>query len=223
MGEPSYRPELPELVPLFPLPNVVLFPRAVLPLHVFEERYKAMIGDVLRTHRQLAMAMLRPGWQRNYYGRPAIDPVVCVGTIVSHEQLADGRYNLLLQGHTRARVIREQDGEAYRRARLIPLGETQTFEIDLEQPRRQLAEMFSRPSYQALPAGRQFHQMLSSPVPTSAIADLLAFTVLPDDAVEFKQSLLAEADPCQRVWRVVDALKAMAPRWQNVPEDAHLN
>src|SRR4051794_8131775 len=86
-------------VPLFPLPNVVLFPRAVLPLHIFEERYKKMTADVLRTPgRQLAMALLRPGWEKSYYGAPAIEPVVCVGTILSHEKRSDGKYNFLLQG-----------------------------------------------------------------------------------------------------------------------------
>src|SRR5687768_2370471 len=68
-------------VPLFPLPNVVLFPRAVLPLHIFEERYKTMAADALAGDRLVAMALLRPGWEKSYYGRPAIEPVVCVGTI----------------------------------------------------------------------------------------------------------------------------------------------
>src|SRR5581483_11492817 len=92
-------------VPLFPLPNVVLFPRAVLPLHIFEERYKAMTADSLRGDRQIAMALLQSGWEKNYHCKPRIDPVVCVGTILSHERLSDGRYNLLLQGTTRARIV----------------------------------------------------------------------------------------------------------------------
>src|SRR4051812_8316593 len=94
-------------VALFPLPNVVLFPRAVLPLHVFEERYKAMVSDVLNGDQQIAMALLLPGWEKDYHARPAIDPTVCVGTIISHEKLPDGKYNLFLEGHTRARVMRE--------------------------------------------------------------------------------------------------------------------
>src|SRR3954447_13086589 len=89
--------------PLFPLPNVVLFPRAILPLHIFEERYKAMTADALRGQKQIAMALLRPGWERDYYGRAEIEPVVCVGEILSHERLADGKYNFLLQGQTRAK------------------------------------------------------------------------------------------------------------------------
>src|SRR5665213_523951 len=60
-------------VPLFPLPNVVLFPRALLPLHIFEERYKAMTADALAGDKQIAMALLKPGWEKNYYCRPAIE------------------------------------------------------------------------------------------------------------------------------------------------------
>src|SRR5690348_5554222 len=118
------------VAPLFPLPGVLLFPRAVLPLHIFEERYKQMTADVLRPggHRQIAMALLRPGWERDYYARPAIEPVVCVGTILSHERLPDGRYNLLLQGHTRARVVQESGEAPYRQAQLEMLVETESDE-----------------------------------------------------------------------------------------------
>src|SRR5687768_15383367 len=94
-------------VPLFPLPGVVLFPRAVLPLHIFEDRYRAMTADALMGDKTIAMALLKPGWEKSYYGRPAIEPVVCVGRILSHEKLADGKYNFLLQGVQRARIIRE--------------------------------------------------------------------------------------------------------------------
>src|SRR4051812_17609204 len=96
-----------ESVPLFPLPNVVLLPRAVLPLHVFEERYKVMTADALRGERLVAMALLKAGWERDYYQAPGIEPVVCVGRILSHERLPDGRYNFLLQGVMRARIARE--------------------------------------------------------------------------------------------------------------------
>src|SRR5437660_12571644 len=108
------KPVLPAVVPLFPLPNTVLFPHAVLPLHIVEERYKKMTIDALAGDRQIAMALLRPGWEKDYYGRAAIEPTVCVGTIVSHESLADGEYNFLLQGRTRARVIREVVDQPYR-------------------------------------------------------------------------------------------------------------
>src|SRR4051794_40652170 len=111
-------------VPLFPLPNVVLLPRAVLPLHVFEERYKEMTADVLRSgSRVIAMALLRAGWEKDYYQAPAIEPVVCVGRILSHERLEDGRYNFLLQGVMRARVVREVRQRPYRVAEVRPVVE----------------------------------------------------------------------------------------------------
>src|SRR5579862_5209492 len=104
-------------VPLFPLPNVVLFPRAVLPLHIFEERYKAMTVHALGGDRLIGMALLKSGWEKSYYGRAAIEPVVCVGRILSHERLPDGCYNFLLQGVARAKVVGEVGGdEPFRQA-----------------------------------------------------------------------------------------------------------
>ena len=221
---------LPARVPLFPLPNVVLFPGAVLPLHIFEERYKRMTGDVLRqqSHRQVAMALLRAGWEKDYYGRPAIEPVVCVGTILSHERLADGGYNFLLQGHTRAKVVREEvkgeGGGRYRVAELEPLRETSAGEAELAEERRKLVTMFEREAFvSAVPGGRQLREMLAGGTPTAMVADLLAFHVLPVEEVGLKQSLLAEADVLARVRRVVGVMEGVRPAWRNVPTNASMN
>src|SRR3954447_1394833 len=133
-------------VPLFPLPNVVLFPRAVLPLHIFEERYKTMTADALAGDRQIAMALLKPGWEKDYYSRPVIEPVVCVGTIVSHERLPDGKYNFLLQGHSRAIIERETPADPetpYRSADLRLLVEPAVLEIDLSNERLRLTTILS--------------------------------------------------------------------------------
>ena len=192
-------------VPLFPLPNVVLFPRAVLPLHVFEERYKAMTADALRGQRQVAMALLKPGWERNYHGRPAIEPIVCVGTILTHERLSDGRYNFLLQGHTRARVVREYGEASYRVAELEPLHETPSLEIDLSEERRRLTDLFEQSGLAALSLGRRFRELLSSSVATAHVADLIAFNFLDD--IELKQELLADGDVRRRVNRVIGSLE----------------
>jgi Lon protease-like protein len=196
-------------VPLFPLPNVVLFPRAVLPLHIFEERYRAMTADALRGDRMIAMALLKAGWERDYYTHPAIEPVVCVGRILTHERLADGTYNLLLQGIVRAGVVRECGDPAslYRRADLDPLVESAVMEIDLTEQRRALIEIFDRRFRPATGLVRQFRQMLSSPLPTADIADLVAFNLLDD--VHVKQSLLEETDVVRRVGRVITALESM--------------
>ena len=207
-------PEQPDLscVPLFPLPNVVLFPRAVLPLHVFEERYKEMTADALAGDRQVAMALLKPGWEKNYYHRPEIEPVVCVGTILSHEKLPDGKYNFLLQGHTRARVVREFGDGPYRVARLEPLAESVAMEIDLSDERRRLDRLFRAALLGGTPVGRQFRRLLSGTARTADVADLVAFNYVED--VALKQSLLEDPDVRQRVRRVIDAVERSQPSLQ---------
>lgn len=205
MTDPTDEAEL-SAVPLFPLPNVVLFPRAVLPLHIFEERYKAMTAHALEGDRQIAMALLRPGWEKNYYSKPVIDPVVCVGRILTHERLEDGKYNFLLQGTTRARVVREFAGKPYRFAELEPLAETPAMEIDLAEERRRLTELFDDSSLLATGIGRQFRQLLASPLPTADLADLIAFSFL--DNIPLKQALLSETDVRLRVSRAVSAFEA---------------
>lgn len=212
MVEPSGQIDL-SAVPLFPLPNVVLFPRAVLPLHVFEERYKAMTADAVAGRRQVAMALLKPGWETNYHARPAIEPVVCVGTILSYEKLPDGKYNFLLQGHTRARIVRETDhalGEQpYRTARLEPIRSTNDLEIDLADERERLGRLFCTAVLGASAVGRQFRQLLSGAIPTADAADIVAFNCIDD--VPLKQSLLAEPDVRRRVRRIVRAIEESQP------------
>jgi Lon protease-like protein len=194
-------------VPLFPLPNVVLFPGAILPLHIFEERYKAMTVDALRGPRRIAMALLGPGWEKNYHGRPAIDPVVCVGEIMSHERLADGRYNFLLRGRKRARVVREYGDEPYRVGWLEAVGETGAMEIDLADERRRLECVFETPVLRLSSLGRKFKELLAGPAPTARIADLIAFYFIED--IQFKQSLLGECDVRTRVSRVVENFESL--------------
>jgi Lon protease-like protein len=103
-----------DLVPLFPLPNVVLFPNVFLPLHIFEPRYRDMVGDALTGDRIIGMALLKPGWQHDYEGRPAIFPIGCTGVMTHVERLADGRYHIVLRGVERFRVIQEDHSRSYR-------------------------------------------------------------------------------------------------------------
>lgn len=116
---------LPPTIPIFPLPNVVLFPNVFLPLHIFETRYRQMVDDALRGDRIIGMVLLRPGWQGNYEGRPPIYPVGCAGVITHAERLADGRFNIVLRGVQRA-VIEEElpSGEPYRLVRARELSAT---------------------------------------------------------------------------------------------------
>ena len=112
-----------ELLPLFPLPNVVLFPNVFLPLHVFEARYREMVGDALRGDHVIGMVLLRPGWEHGYEGRPAVFPVGCVGVITHVEHLDDGRYNIVLRGVERFRILSEDHSRLYRSAAIEVLAE----------------------------------------------------------------------------------------------------
>src|SRR6476469_5242590 len=96
-----------DLLPLFPLPNVVLFPNVFLPLHIFEPRYREMVADALTADRLIGMVLLRPGWDRDYEGRPPIFPIGCSGVMTHVEQLDDGRFNIVLRGLERFRVVDE--------------------------------------------------------------------------------------------------------------------
>jgi Lon protease-like protein len=204
-------------VALFPLPNVVLFPRAILPLHIFEERYKAMTADALAGDRRIAMALLKPGWEKCYYSRATIDPVVCVGAILQHERLPDGTYNFLLQGVTRAKVIEEEPAgkRMYRVARVEPLAELKAMEIDLLASRQRLSEMFATGGLSHACLGKQFRQMLASTWPTQDISDVAAFYLLDDLAI--KQQLLAETNVVNRVERVVLLLQQLSANVSHAP------
>ena len=107
-----------DLLPIFPLPNVVLFPGVFLPLHIFEPRYKEMVTDALAGDRIIGMVLLRPGWEADYEGRPPIYPVGCAGLVTFSEQHADGRYNIVLRGLEKFRVEGEDHSRSYRTARV---------------------------------------------------------------------------------------------------------
>ncbi len=108
--------DMPDCIPIFPLPNLVFFPKTYLPLHIFEPRYRDMVTDAAAEGRCVGMALLKEGWEENYYGNPPVFPVGCVGRLVSVQQLEDGRSNILLQGLERYEIVRELHGKRYRRA-----------------------------------------------------------------------------------------------------------
>ena len=119
---------LPSEIPLFPLPNVALFPAALLPLHIFEPRYRAMVADALDGERLIGMVMLRPGWEPRYERMPEVYRVGCAGFITHADRLADGRYNIMLRGLEKFRIVRERSTregvELYRMAQIESIAET---------------------------------------------------------------------------------------------------
>jgi uncharacterized protein len=130
-----------DLLPLFPLPNVVLFPNVFLPLHIFEPRYREMVADAITGDRMIGMVLLRPGWEQDYEGRPPVYPIGCSGLITHVEQLSDGRYNIVLRGFERFRVVAEDHSRPYRRASLERLSEQTMDGNDRAAVRRQRAKL----------------------------------------------------------------------------------
>ena len=110
-------------IPLFPLPEVVLFPNVDRPLLIFESRYREMVADALKGDRTIGMVRLRPGFEKDYDGRPPVYAVGCAGVIQESEQLPDGRYIILLRGLTTFRILSEDQRKPYRLARVETIPE----------------------------------------------------------------------------------------------------
>ena len=196
-------------VRLFPLPNVVFFPQVMLPLHIFEPRYRQMTADALAGDHFVAMALLKPGWKPEYEGRPAIHPVACLGKIVADQRLEDGRYNILLRGLSRIRIVEEvASGTLYRHARVHVLNDTSA-----PAPKRaaELREDLERvvTAWLASPgvAEDQIARLFANKLPLGALCDILSFAL--PVPLENKQALLEQVDVARRVNLLLDSLESM--------------
>lgn len=181
-------------VPIFPLPNAVLLPRAILPLHVFEPRYRAMTQAALEDRRLIAIALLKPGFEPLYHTLDApIHDDICVGRILREERLADGRFNFLLQGVSRARVIEEDPDAPFRRAfvKPVPIGEPSP--EDECMLRKAIRGALDEPPLRDLAEHANWFDLLTcSALSLSDLIDVLASAALP--CASDKQCFLAE--PC---------------------------
>lgn len=196
---------LPAQIPIFPLPSVVLFPEVTLPLHVFEPRYREMVADALAGDRLVGMVLLRPGWEPEYDGRPPVYDIGCVGVISHHERLADGRYNIVLQGVDRVRLAGETDDRSYRRAFIEPLGDALAHgEREPLHEARQRLEALVAPF--ADPSGGEMR--IPASVPDVELVNALA-QYLPLEPVE-KQALLERDGVLARCHALIELLEMKA-------------
>ena len=194
---------------LFPLPSLVLFPSVIQPLHIFEPRYRQMMADALVGDRLLALVLLRPGWEEDYHLRPAVHPVACLGRITSEQELPDGRYNLLLSGLSRIRIVEELPADRlYRVARaelLCDRNPSAAAESELRQELSRRAPAW----FGAHGALDQVRQLLQGELPLAALCDIFSF-ILPLE-IEFKQALLEELDVAVRVRRLLARMDGQPP------------
>src|SRR5262245_26849547 len=162
---------------VFPLPSAVLFPHSVIPLHIFEPRYRELVRDALASDKVMAMAQLEPGWEERYMGQPAMQRMMCAGLIVWSEDLEGGRYNILLQGVCRARLLSElATDRLYRQVRVELLPDPAYHGPEEEQLRQAVLELSGRvpPSFSEglLPAVAH--------ATGGTLADVVAAAIIPE-------------------------------------------
>ncbi len=200
-------------MPLFPLDSVALLPQQVLPLHIFEPRYRQMMEHTLDSSGQFAMAIFRGrAWKQQYHGRPPLMRAVCVGQIAQHEKLSDGRFNLLLQGICRARITSEipaDESLLYRAAILEPIDARVHEDEELAEAREYLEETLSDGPLSQLAASRSVLEYIQNvEVPTSALLELVSFTMLTGKSLRYR--LLAEGDIQRRATLIKSELESLA-------------
>jgi uncharacterized protein len=198
-------------LPIFPLPDLTFFPHTMLPLHIFEARYRAMITDCLARDERLAVVGLRPGYAAAYEGRPPVYEVAGAGRIVQWERLPTGRYNLLLRGDCRVRIDRELPADTlYRMVAATPLDETGS-----EGPTvAALAGRVKTRCRQILTAvgrsGVELQQSLDAVHDSAELCDQVASALVPTPAT--RQALLEELNVERRLERLVTALDDLLSR-----------
>lgn len=213
---------------LFPLPKVVLFPHVVLPLHIFEPRYRQMTEDALAGDRLITIVQIKSGPESEGWTEPSpIEDVGCLGRIIRHERLADGRFNMLLLGRKRVRVRHETPtGKLYRVAEVDLLDD-----VDAEEPegprRVALVDLFRRVVGREHGLDPDLAKLLDARVPLGALVDIMAHALsLPSG---LKQALLSEPSIARRCATIQERLEQIervagsAPRLRPFPPDFSAN
>ena len=172
-------PNFSGLARLFPLPNLVLFPGVMQGLHIFEPRYRELMKDALAADQLITMSLLKPKWELYDEEQPPVYETVCVGKIVTHTETDDGRFDLLLIGARRAKIIREvHSGKPYRLAQVELVSEPEMDNLHhLITLRTELIETF-----RDFARARNFlenesiQQLLENEVPFGLLVDLVGFS-----------------------------------------------
>ncbi len=197
-----------EALPIFPLPRVVFFPHTLLPLHVFEERYRALVADVIAGSGLLGVPLLAPGWEADYDGCPAIVPVFGVGAVLRHELLPDGRSNILLAGVGRARLLSEHPPQGpYRVARADLLPDYGADAPGLSQSAAQLVAVLGQLATTQPEIGRLVGHLSSRRRPAPEVLDTVAHFLITEP--EERQGYIELDDVPERAARVLAAAAEM--------------
>jgi len=199
------------VVPIFPLPNVVLFPYTALPLRIFEDRYQRMIESALSEERLIAITLLKPGWEPQYDKRPAVHEMVCLGRITADERFESGEYNIVVTGIHRGVITEElQTDLPYRTAQLELYRDFYSVDplVNRDVRHHELLLNF-RKLFPQSRADSLFSQVLEADIPLGVTCDLLAAAVsLP---LSGKQMLLEELDVDSRSDLLLEKIRERMP------------
>ena len=198
-------------VPVFPLPDLVFFPHAALPLHIFEPRYRLMVEDALRGDRMIAMALLRPGWERGYDGSPEVFPLACAGIIEEEVLLPGGRFNIRLRGLARVEIRSFVRESPYRIAsvRVLQDRNEEDGPLVVEEKKRLLA--FCSGLLQEISGGAARPFAPDSGVPFAAAVNTLCQSLIMETGT--KMELLGMDDVVERCRALVTLLEE---RWREI-------
>jgi hypothetical protein len=191
---------------VFPLPSTVLFPGALLPLHIFEPRYCDMTRDLLTSNRRIAIARLRPGFEADYHGRPPVFEVCCAAAIVSDTKRNDGRFDIVVRGIARVRLLEEHPpAETYRLFRCERLfDELAPRDASIGAWQVKLASLWDQLRPHLPPNARDLRALLKGAETPGESADRVAEALVADP--DERQQLLEELDPAERLSRLVTRL-----------------
>jgi uncharacterized protein len=192
---------------LFPLPNLVMYPHVLQPLHIFEPRYCDLLEAALSDDSLIAMAVLAPGWEKDYEGRPAVHPVACLGQIVTHARLPNGRHNVLLAGVARVRLGTELPvTTSYRSAPATLMRDVYppAPAAAIESLRRDLLSTFRGKLPNTKEGQAPFAQLLQNDIDLGVLTDIVAYAI--DIDVSSKIDLLCEPNVHARAERLLALL-----------------
>jgi Lon protease-like protein len=189
-------------LPVFPLPNCVLLPGGLMPLHVFEPRYRELTRDCLAGHMLMGVARLRPGYETSYYGHPPVYEKCGVGRIICSEELPDGRFALLLRGVARAEIARELPCQrGYRVVEARAIDDASCDPVDAHDHYRRLILLCDRLAEVIEQGGSQLRDLVRSCESPGACADAVAAALVMD--ADARQELLEARDPMVRIQRTL--------------------
>jgi Lon protease-like protein len=217
------------ITPLFALPNVVLFPKTPMPLYIFEERYRTMVREAIAGSRELVISLLQSVSELDYTNLSAVHTIACLGKIETYEELEDGKYNIVVIGLHRVRILREIQHSPYRLVEVEKIEETACDEhaADIVERHNQLGGLFARFTELATGAKQQALELMPQ-LDFESLVNMVAMTL--NLGIEQKQALLEMDKMTQRCDELIPVLQqqletlVLVRRYEHLkPENPHFN